>query len=374
MEIFKKIFVKRAIQYSAIIGLFSILIASGISTGVSAIPEHVPDVAQVKAKPFSKVVIVSDNLRAVAQPLYTTFGDPANYLTGSGGSLDGVGKLILNHPEGTYGCTGGLLWTGEHVLTAAHCVTDNFGNNSLQSGTVTFNGDNGDETIPIDASGTVIHNRWNGDYIKGNDIAILKLTTTASDDITRYDIDRNSSGDIGAIVDKVGYGYSGNGNDGAILGFGDKRNGLNQYDDVADTMYQALGLKPNKDYIRGAILQYDFDNGNSANDAFGFFFNNSDLGLGTSEVNSAPGDSGGPAISNGVIVGITSYGITLTYNTGATSDITPNTIDSTFGEFSADTRVSAYAGFIDDAVGGGSDGGETSEPKCTKGMQKRDLC
>lgn len=373
MEIFSEIFVVKALQYFAVIGLFSILLASGISAGVSALPERVPDIAKVKAKPFSQIVIETENLRAVAQPLYTTFGDPTNYLTGSGGPLDGAGKLILNRSDGTFGCTGGLLWTGEHVLTAAHCVTDNFGNNVLQSGTVIFNGDNGDEIIPIDASGTKIHNRWNGDFIKGNDIAVLKLTSVVSSDITRYNIDRNSSGDVGAIVDKVGYGRSGSGNDGAVISFGDKRNGLNQYDDVADTMYQALGLKPNKDYIRGAILQYDFDNGIVANDAFGFFFNNGNLGLGTSEVNSASGDSGGPAISNGEIIGITSYGITLTYSDETTSDIN-EILDSSFGEFSADTRVSAYAGFIDDAVGGSSDGSDPSEPKCTKGMQKRNLC
>ena len=363
----------RVLQYSAVIGLFSILLASGISGGVSALPEHVPDVAKVKAKPFSQIVIENENLRAVAQPLYTTYGDPANYLTGSGGTLDGAGKLVLTRSDGTFGCTGGLLWTGEHVLTAAHCVTDDFGNNVLQSGTVTFNGDNGDETITIDASGTAIPNRWNGDFIKGNDIAVLKLTSAASSDIARYDIDRSSSGDVGAIVDKVGYGRSGNGNEGDVISFGEKRNGLNQYDDVADTMYQALGLKPNKDYIRGAILQYDFDNGVAANDAFGFFFNDGDLGLGTSEVNSASGDSGGPAISNGEIVGITSYGITLAYSDETTSDVNA-ILDSSFGEFSADTRVSTYAGFIDDAVGGTSDGGGDSEPKCTKGMQKRGLC
>lgn len=360
-------------QYFTLVGLFSILLTSGFTVNSSALPDHVPDIAKVKVGQFTQTIIQTENLRAIAQPLYTTFSDPTNYLTGSGGSLDGVGMLILTRSDGTFGCTGGLLWTGEHVLTAAHCVTDDFGNNVLQSGTVTFNGDNGDETIAIDVSGTAIHNRWNGDFIKGNDIAVLKLASVTSSDITKYDIDRSSSGDVGAIVDKVGYGRSGSGNDGDVIPFGDKRNGLNQYDDVADTMYQALGLKPNKDYIRGAILQYDFDNGITTNDAFGFFFNNNNLGLGTSEVNSASGDSGGPAISNGEIVGITSYGITLVYNDRTTSDIN-DILDSSFGEFSADTRVSSYAGFIDDAVGGNSDGGGSSEPKCTKGMQKRGLC
>ena len=214
----------------------------------------------------------------------------------------------------------------------------------------------------------------NNNIFKGNDVAVLKLVSAPTDDITRYQIDRDSSGDIGTVVEKVGYGRSGNGNDGDVIGFGDKRNGQNQYDDVADTMLKALGLKARAHFVPGSVLQYDFDNGNSNNDAFGFFFNNNDLGLGSAEVNSASGDSGGPAINNGVIVGITSYGVTLTYNDGTTSDINGD-LDSSFGEFSGDTRVSTYAGFIDDSVSGGTDdGGDSGEPKCTKGMQKRGLC
>ncbi len=347
-------------------------LVSIITTSAFAIPDHVPDIAKVKANPFAQTIIETDNLRAVVQPLYTTYGDPANYLTGSGGSLDGAGLLILTRSDFTVGCTGGLLWTGEHVLTAAHCVTNNFGNNILQSGTVTFEGDNGTETIAIDASATKVHNKWNGDILKGNDVAVLKLVSQPTDDITRYQIDRNGSDDIGAVVEKVGYGRSGNGNDGDIIPFGDKRNGQNQYDDVADTMLKALGLKVNRDFVRGSVLQYDFDNGLAANDAFGFFFGNKDLGVIPNEVNSASGDSGGPAISNGNIIGITSYGITLTFNNGTTSDVN-GIIDSSFGEFSGDTRVSKYVGFIDDSVSGGSDS-ETVEPKCSPGKHKRGLC
>ncbi len=276
------------------------------------------------------------------RPLYTTYGDPADYLTSPGGSLDGAGLLILTRSDGTFGCTGGLLWTGEPVLTAAHCVTDSFGNMILQSGTVTFEGDLGIETIAIDATATKVHNKWNGDVLKGNDVAVLKLVSAPTDDITRYQIDRDGSDDIGAVVEKVGYGKSGNGNDSAIIGFDDKRNGQNQYDDVADTMLKALGLKTNRDFVRGSVLQYDFDNGVKSNDAFGFFFGQNNLGLGSTEVNSASGDSGGPVISNGNIVGITSYGVILTFNDGTTSDIN-GILDSSFGEFSGDTRVSKYA-------------------------------
>ena len=82
---------------------------------------------------------------------------------------------------------------------------------------IIFEGDNGDEPIVIDASATKVHNKWNGDIIKGNDVAVLKLVSAATDDITRYQIDRDGSDDIGAIVDKVGFGRSGNGNDGDVL-------------------------------------------------------------------------------------------------------------------------------------------------------------
>ena len=362
------------LQYSIIIGLFSILLTSGFSAGVSALPDHVPDIAKIKSKPFAQTIIQTDNLRAVFQPLYTTYGFPSDYLTVPGGQLDGAGLLILTRSDFTVGCTGGLLWTGEHVLTAAHCVTDEFGNNILESGTVTFEGDSGTETIAIDAAATKVHNKWNGDVLKGNDVAVLKLASSPTDDITRYQIDRDGSDDVGAVVEKVGYGRSGNGNDGDVISSGEKRNGQNQYDDVADTMLKALGLKARAHFVPGSVLQYDFDNGISGNDAFGFFFNNNNLGLGPAEVNSASGDSGGPAISNGEIIGITSYGVTLTINDGTTSDINGD-LDSSFGEFSGDTRVSKYAGFIDDSVGGGSDdGSSTDEPKCNKGMQKRGLC
>ncbi|MCV0401814.1 MAG: S1 family peptidase [Nitrosopumilus sp.] len=362
-------------QYFALVGLFSILLASGITVNSSALPDHVPDIAKVKVGQFTQTIIQTDSFRAVIQPLYTTYGDPADYLTSPGGALDGTGLLILNHPGGaTYGCTGGLLWTGEHVLTAAHCVTDSFGNMVLQSGTVTFEGDSGIETIAIDAAATKVHNKWNGDVIKGNDVAVLKLAYAPTADITRYQIDRDGSDDIGAVVEKVGYGLSGNGNDGTTIGFGDKRNGQNQYDDVADTMLKALGLKAKAHFVPGSVLQYDFDNGIPSNDAFGFFFNNNNLGLGSAEVNSASGDSGGPAIYNGNIIGITSYGVTLTFNDGTTSDVN-GILDSSFGEFSGDTRVSTYVAFIDDSVNGGTnDGSSVGEPKCTKGMQKRGLC
>jgi len=93
---------------------------------------------------------------------------------------------------------------------------------------------------------------------------------------------------------------------------------------------------------------YDFDNGVAENDAFGFFFRNSDLGLGIEEVSAAFGDSGGPTIVDGKITGVTSYILSLTVGS-KTSDVTDK-LDSSFGEFSGDTRVSKYTKFVDNAI------------------------
>ncbi|WP_293154913.1 trypsin-like serine protease [Okeania sp. SIO2C9] len=74
------------------------------------------------------------------------------------------------------------------------------------------------------------------------------------------------------------------------------------------------------------------------------------------EANSTQGDSGGPAFINGQIAGITSYGFS-----SSTDGIDVDQIDgnSNFGEYSVDTRVSAYASFIDEIINSSSTPGET---------------
>jgi len=376
----------RAIEkYVPIFGMLLILITmpafSGSALGVASIAsDKVPDKPSLKAPPFQPRIIEYGNLIAIAVPMYTTVDDPANHVVDSGGSLDGVGKIELTRSDGTFLCSGALLSTGLHVLTAAHCVTDDFGNFVLNSATVTFEGKK-TETISVDVPNSSAHPRFKGDFIKGFDVAVLTLTSAPSSDIDRYVIDRNSGDDVGSTPIKTGYGQSGFGTTGAnatTFPAGIKRTGLNLYDDVGDTMYLALGLKPNKDFVIGGVLQYDFDNGTASTDAFGFFFSNPNTGLGDKEVNSAPGDSGGPNQNGNVITGVTSYGITLTFtDSGDTSDVTPDIVDSSFGEFSGDSRVSKYTKFIDGITGAsGDDGGTDPGPadKCNPGKARKNLC
>ncbi len=287
------------------------------------------------------------NLRAELRPLYTTVDDPSFHIVGSGGPLAGVGDVIIVRSDGTFRCTGALLPTGQHVLTAGHCITNDLGSMIATSGTVTFNAITG--PTPISITTFTKHPAWDGNLARGNDVAVLTLATIAPSNVPRYDIDRTPLDDISTIVDKVGYGKSGTGDTGATLPSGTKREGMNRYDALADVMLDALDLVPGVDFVPGSVLQYDFDNGFVQNDAFDFFFDIPHLGLENNEVMSAPGDSGGPSFSNNVITGITSYGVRLNFNNGSSSDVNA-ILDSSFGEFAGDTRVSSYAPFVDSVV------------------------
>jgi hypothetical protein len=189
---------------------------------------------------------------------------------------------------------------------------------------------------------TIDIGNYNGNELQTGDIALMTLNQEISPSISRYDIYRQSS-EIGSNFAKVGYGRGGDGNQGQVLSAGTKRNGQNRIESYGRTLngtdFGAGSL------ISNAHLVFDFDNGSSPNDAAGVRLGIHNLGLGSSEVGSAPGDSGGPAFINGQIAGITSFG----YGYTGGPDVIAGT-NSSFGEMFVDTRVSAYASWIDSLV------------------------
>ena len=338
--------------------VLGILVFSISQTTYAIFPTDLPEKSQAS---YHVRIIEGNNIIGYARPLYTSLDNPANHVVPSSNPHDGVAKLLLSRTDGSFGCTGTLANTKIHVITAAHCITDENGSNILLSGFATFEGDSESIIIPIDVANSVVHPDYDGDFIRGNDIAILKLGEVAPPQIPAIQ-HATSENAIGSVVNKTGYGLSGffgNGTDSSSFPFGTQREGQNRYDALADTMYSQMGKVADVDYIPGAIYQYDSDDGTVGHDAFGYFFGIIDLGLGNNEVMSAPGDSGGPTFLNGELVGLVSYGISLEFLNNQTPDCTTihndPLLDSSCGEFASDTRVSQYADFIDGVLSTVSD-------------------
>jgi len=312
-----------------------------------------------------KVWNADGNLVFSIEPRYTTVDAPNNHIVPDGTPNDGVAVLFLGIDtdgdgiaDGTGRCTGSLLPDRIHVLTAGHCVTNGDGVRDIVSpSTATFQGDDGDQTIAINVAWTQIHPDWDGQLLCGDDIAIVELVAEPTDDIPSYPIDTILEDDIDIVGNKFGYGRTGTGDTGDTINFdGFKRTGQNLYEDtqlLVNTWSQdntSFGC-PDDQLSLGGVIMYDFDNGLAANDAYGVHFNIANLGLGNNEVNSAPGDSGGPTFNPArEVMGVTSFGAQIIESDGTTSDILPGNIDSSFGEFGGDTRVSFYQEFIDAVI------------------------
>lgn len=273
----------------------------------------------------------------------TSVGDPANYVTSAGQGLDGVVDVLFafQRPDltlETFRGSGSLLPTGNQVLTAAHNLFHPQGfPYPLQSITAFVNTPNGVSTIG--AFQGLFHPTYNGTVWSPGDIAILNLVADAPADAERYDIYRDTD-EVGNVIQKAGYGRAGNGIQGSVLASGTKRDGLNVVDAVAEALNGTGAV--NFTIAANSHLLFDFDNGLAANDANGVALGINHTGLGANEVSTAPGDSGGPGFIGNLVAGVTSFGSVSNLGT----DILVG-LNSSFGEFAFDTRVSTYAPWID---------------------------
>lgn len=269
---------------------------------------------------------------AINDPFYTTL--PA---------INGIARLLLTRQvaPSTYQtslCTGAVIDGGSTILTAGHCVTDNAGDLILQSGSaqVTSNGSTQTRTI----LGAAVHPLWSGNGFAGSDLAVIRLATplTNSGSYGLY----TSTDENTRIYDVYGYGRrssNGAGTTGSspsgVARTGQNRFEVNASQLIIDVNGTRLGSSD--------VLLSDFDDGTAAHDAFGFYFGLTNTGLGANEAGTAPGDSGGPALINGYIAGVTSFG--LRFTTVPNSDI-DGVLNSSYGEFNAFTRVSPHTSWI----------------------------
>ncbi|WP_083798374.1 trypsin-like serine protease [Lyngbya sp. PCC 8106] len=280
-------------------------------------------------------------------------GDPNDYIVEPGTGYDGVVRLNIQTSFGGFLCSGSLLPTGQHILTAAHCLASSIDTIDFEPfiplGNVFTTGAKAFFELPtgevqVKAEELYIHPNWNGRYYDGNDLAIIKLAELAPTDAERYDIYRGSD-ELGQPGIKVGIGVTGNGNTNERVLDLKKRSGLNTYDAFGEVLN---GVFPEVNFPVGSALLYDFDNGNPANDALGIIAGIPNFGLGENEVSPSFGDSGGPTFIDGLVAGVVSDAI---------RSLLPSEIDDipynlSVGEIIFDTRVSTYAGYIDDVLAG----------------------
>ena len=282
----------------------------------------------------------------------------SDVFTGVGGILvntdssDAVGLVTI--------CTGSLI-TSQIVLTAAHCIDDADVNRlRFRTGAGFFDFD-----AQYDAPSFLVHPDYDG---FDNDIGFIRLASP------RYE----RRGDLRPlrcarrirrlVHTKVGWGTSGEGTAGTDKVGNDLR------ERFGPNIYEEAGIA----LVGEDILLFDFDSGVSQNDVFGLL-GSPQLGVFNDageliEINSSGGDSGGPTFIDGLIAGVSSFGVTGAIFDGSCGpgmldpdgelvdgpDVELNDpelglflcTNSSFGELSGDVRVSSYIDFINDVLDG----------------------
>jgi len=289
--------------------------------------------------------------------------DAALYSTPKGTGYDGVAALFIQHSDGNaFLCSGALLAGGLNVLTAAHCLTNEFGVNITTNVLAVFFTPGAPATTReiIASSSTVVNPAYTGEVIDAHDVAVVKLSGAPSAGIlsSAYSLYLgNPFGQTGRAVGSgaTGTGATGETQDGGFL-LSDRRTGVNAID------FTWTDPRFNGEFI-GAFgladpfgLVADFDNGTAAQNSacrltslsiFSFGAGaRCGGGFGTSEVILGGGDSGGPLFIGNQIAGVAGYGISF----GTAFGDTDNELNGTFGELSGWSSTAYNAAWITQAT------------------------
>lgn len=241
-----------------------------------------------------------------------------------GVNLSGVVEVITDHGL----CSGSLLSDGLSILTAGHCVSNAYPSPLFGSAVVNFLGPTG--MISAEVGSIAVNPGWTGDLTLGGDLAVLRLSATAPNFATRYSLYDQP---IQAAVDLVvaGYGYGGNGTTGADPGYpyGQLRAGTNQYVRSGAYVGWSNTLYLAQFYSGSAIT--------NVLDSIQPYYS-------ATEVDIAPGDSGGPTFRNGQIAGVHDTIACFTNNGQCATAQAAN--NSSYGQFFADVSTAANSSWI----------------------------
>jgi V8-like Glu-specific endopeptidase len=265
---------------------------------------------------------------ALGTGVNTGINDP-RYLPGRN-QYTGVANLwmtALNNPQQIAGaCTGSLLYTGRHILTAAHCVSTATNSIDVSGVRVRFRNPNAATGfVEYQSSAITVKSGYTGIIEDEQDVAIITLSQTADNAFERYNIHNGSALNQRTVL--AGYGLTGDGVTGSTNSSNCQFDGLTGGACTGREATLRRGYNVFESYCsendncfspaaQGGQMVADFDNplGNQFNpggkDWMCGDFNTCTPGLGLDEVSIGGGDSGSAAFieSTNGIAGVASWG------------------------------------------------------------------
>jgi len=304
------------------------------------------------------VVGLAIALCAASGEALLTYDNPSEYRPGPGLS-DAVVYLTFETVEGNVdSCTGTLLAGETHILTAAHCLTDETGTTDVEWVDVHF--PESGTTLRADFDAFSFSEGWSGvPAFTPADLAIIELPGPAPAGIRGLEpVPPELDLPTPLPIQIFGYGNGGEGGLDPGLPPGVLRVGFNHYDDPSPL-----------DPWQGRFNVFDFDDYSEANNQVGepgyvttpgnppittylYMDLDGDGDAVLAEVMTAGGDSGGPSVLDIYLVGVHSW-----IQNGVGGDVfqpdgATDAADVGFGWIAGDVSVAAYSDWIYSVVNG----------------------